>query len=84
MLTHLNPVQYASHIFGGSRPLSRALGKHYTAASRWKRCCQGFFPELKIMRRVLEVAQERGLDLTPSDLLFGRDVSVEIADQSPV
>ncbi len=76
---HLTPAAYCARLFGGARPLSRALGMHFTAVSRWKRCCNGFIPEPKHMQRLLRIAKERGYDIQAEDLIFGREVEEPVA-----
>jgi len=52
--------------------LARAIGRDPAAISRWKK--RGVVPT-SMQRIILELAWERGLDLTERDLIFGREIS---------
>lgn len=70
MNIHLNPVDLTIKLFGGVRRLARAIGRDPAAVSRWKRA--GTVPS-SIQRRLLEIAWEKGIELTAHDIIFGRD-----------
>ena len=69
MRTSLTPADVAADAFGGVRRLARLLDRDPSAISRWK--SSGHIPANQ-QRRVLELAWERGIDLTGHDLIFGR------------
>ena len=74
----MTPADYAIHIFGGIRPLARAIGRSHTSVSKWRyrrenRGCNGNVPSLA-QRRILEIAKKKKLDITPEDLVYGRRV----------
>lgn len=82
---HLTPVQVAISVFGTPAKLSRAMGVPSSAPFRWmaRRQSRGEPGDIPVpqIRRILEVAQEKGLQLTPHDLLYGREVAD--ADSAP-
>lgn len=51
--------------------MARLLGRDPSAISRWK--LNGRIPSSQ-QKKVLELAWERGIDLTAHDLIFGRDL----------
>jgi hypothetical protein len=59
-------------MFGGVRKLARALNRDPAAVSRWQK--SGIVPT-SIQRRLLEMAWERGIDITAHDIVFGREVN---------
>lgn len=79
---HLSPAQYVIEAFGGAAPLARELGyPDGTRVWRWQQPKaeggqDGQIPDL-CHRRILDLARERGLDITPEDLIAGREVAKE-------
>lgn len=78
---HLSPAEIAIRAFGTPMNLARAVGASPAAPFRWKadrgpngRGQAGDIPVPQI-RRILEVARDRGYDLTERDLIYGRDVA---------
>lgn len=63
------PVELAIDEFGGVRKLARAIDRDPAAVSRWKR--QGTVPT-NLQRKLLEIAWERGIDITAHEMVFGR------------
>jgi hypothetical protein len=63
------PVELAIELFGGVRKLARMIDRDPAAVSRWRKA--GAVPT-SVQRRMLEVAWERGIDLTAHDIIFGR------------
>ena len=59
-------------MFGGVRKLARALNRDPAAVSRWQK--SGIVPT-SVQRRLLEMAWERGIDITAHDIVFGREVN---------
>lgn len=77
---HLTPAQVAISVFGTPMALARAIGASPAAPFRWKadrgpngRGQAGDIPVPQI-RRILEVARDRGLAVSERDLIYGRDV----------
>jgi hypothetical protein len=73
---YYNPAQYVIFIFGGVRAAARALGRHPGAICNWKKArdrggCGGDVPG-PAQKIILTAAKEKGLDITPNDLIFGR------------
>lgn len=73
-----SPGEYAVHVFGGVKKLARILGMEPTNISRWQRSRheggpRGLIPNKK-QKVVLDIAKERGLDLTAEDIIYGRQV----------
>ena len=66
-----NQADLVISLFGGVRKLARAIGRDPAAISRWKK--RGVVPT-SMQRIILELAWERGLDLTERDLIFGREL----------
>jgi hypothetical protein len=71
-LNHTSPVELAIDMFGGVRKLARALNRDPAAVSRWQKT--GIVPT-SVQRRLLELAWERGIDITAHDIVFGREVN---------
>lgn len=69
---HMNPAQYACHIFGGVCALARATGRSPGRVSHWRRTGRIASDDAK--RALLALAKQRRLDLTADDLLHGRTV----------
>ena len=69
---YTSPVELAIDMFGGVRKLARALNRDPAAVSRWQK--SGIVPTA-IQRRLLELAWERGIDITAHDIVFGREVN---------
>lgn len=65
----IRPADLAVQAFGGVRALARLIDRDPSAISRWK--LDGRIPS-NLQRQVLELAWERGIDLTAHDLIFGR------------
>jgi hypothetical protein len=63
------PAQYVIEAFQGVRATARAIGRSPSSVSKWQ--IKGQIPR-PAQKRILEVAQERGLDITPGDLILGR------------
>lgn len=85
---HLNPAQVAIRVFGSPQRLTRAIGAPKSAPFRWLaprrgRGDTGDIPVTQI-RRILEVAKERGLDVSERDLLYGREVADTVPAPEPV
>lgn len=68
---HLEPVDYVIRIFKGVRAAGRAAGRHGTVVSKWKRTRT--IPQ-SAFKPLLISAAEKGLDLKPEDLIFGREI----------
>ncbi len=71
-INHTTPVELAIDMFGGVRKLARALGRDPAAVSRWQK--SGVVPT-SVQRRLLELAWERGIDISAHDMIFGREVN---------
>lgn len=65
----LTPAEYVIHVFKGVRATARAISRAPGSVSKWRK--NGEVPSAAA-RRILEVARERNLDITPSDLAYGR------------
>lgn len=79
---HLTPAEYVINVFGGVRKSGRALGRTASAISKWTRSdknggCGGRIPS-RMQEIILQVARIQKLDITPEDLVTGRDVSEKI------
>ena len=72
MCNKQNQAELVISLFGGVRKLARAIGRDPAAISRWKK--RGVVPT-SMQWIILELAWERGLDLTERDLIFGRESS---------
>lgn len=69
---HTTPADLVIELFGGVRKLARALGRDPAAVSRWQRT--GTVPTY-IQKKLLEVAWERGIEISAHDLIFGRAIA---------
>lgn len=76
----LNPADYVIHMFDGVRPLARAIKKSPATVCVWRKnrskktSDKGRIPSSS-HRTILNEARERGLDITPDDLIFGRELN---------
>jgi len=74
----LNPAEYVIYCFRGVCATARALKRDHSSVSRWpkpkaERGCEGEIPRA-VRRDILEIAARDGLDITPHDLDFGREI----------
>lgn len=72
----LSPAEYVIKAFGGVRATARAIGRDKSSVSVWRRSKDkkgtgGLIPH-KAQPLILEAAKERGIDVTPNDLIIGR------------
>lgn len=77
----LNPAEYIIHIFGGLLKTARIIGRDHASVARWKTSIErggtgGIIPS-KAQQTIIKIAAEMGLDITASDLIFGRVVPTE-------
>lgn len=75
---HLNPAEYVVYVFKGVRKAGLALGRSAAAVSKWNKSKKnkgsgGRIPSVAQLS-ILKVAKKRGLDITPEDLVIGREV----------
>lgn len=63
-------------MFGGVRATARALNKTPSAISKWHRDNNGNVPT-RSQIQILKKAQELELDITPKDLIYGREVRID-------
>jgi hypothetical protein len=75
----MTPADIVISRFGGVRPLARLLGKDPSTIHRWKQPAErggldGRVPSA-VQVRLLELAREKGVDLTPADLVLGSTCS---------
>lgn len=76
---HLSPAEYVIRCFKGVRATARVLDRSPSSVSKWtrpkdERGTGGYIPS-RAAREILAKAKELSLDITPADLLFGREVS---------
>ncbi len=74
----LTPAEYVIRTFGGATRLAKALGRNRSAVTKWpyprrRDGCDGKIPT-SLQKKILDLALERGLDVTPSDLICGRSL----------
>lgn len=72
----ITPAEYVIYVFNGVRATARAVGRSPSTVSKWQKPKDqkghdGYVPS-NVQRKILEVARERGLDITAKDLIFGR------------
>jgi len=74
----LSPAEYVIRVFGGVRKTARAVGRSPASVSKWrakkKNNGSGGRIPTAAAERILSIAKETGLDITPFDLLCGRKV----------
>ncbi len=78
---HLTPAAYVIRTFGGVRKTARIIGRDPSSVSMWNksredRGTDGNIPSLA-QHKILEEAKALGLDITPDDLILGREVNDE-------
>lgn len=76
---HLSPAEYVIRVFKGVRATARVLGRSPSSVSKWtksraNRGTDGQIPRAA-MWPLLAKAREMELDLSPNDLLLGREVA---------
>lgn len=64
-----SPAAWVIHVFGGVRAAGRAIGRDKASVCIWQR--SGLVPTSSL-RKILEIARKRGLDITAEDLILGR------------
>lgn len=74
---YLNPAQYVIQMFGSIRKTAKTIGRTRGAVTNWGRPKNkggngGDVPGPS-QRIILRIAKERGLDITPNDLAYGRN-----------
>ena len=73
----MKPADYIIHIFGGVRPTARALNRAPSSVTawRWPRKRKGLNHTIPsaLHQKILKIAKDEGLDITASDLIYGRD-----------
>lgn len=76
----LNPAEYVIHMFDGVRPLARAIRKSPATVCLWRKgrkgktSSKGRIPSSS-HKPILMEARSLGLDITPDDLIFGRELN---------
>lgn len=75
-INHLTPAACAIKAFGGVRALARALGKAPSSVSRWGKSRRrggsaGMIPT-SALQQILKIAPEKGVTITPEELVSGR------------
>jgi len=73
----LSPAEYVIQVFGGVRATARAIGRSPSSISKWQKPrsqggSDGCVPNAA-QRIILEQAKKQGLDITPGDLIYGRN-----------
>lgn len=74
----LKPAEYIIHVFGGITAAANAIGLDKSSVHKWKRPkenkgCDGLIPT-HAQQKIIAIAKEKGLDITPNDLILGREV----------
>jgi hypothetical protein len=72
-----SPADIVIYRFGGVRPLARLLGKDPSTIHRWKQPAKrggldGRVPSA-VQVRLLDLAREMGVELSPADLVLGSE-----------
>lgn len=73
----LTPTEYVIRQFGSIANLARFLESTVQGVGRWRRDREGRIPDTYHIR-ILDHAKRKGLDLTPEDLIYGREVELSI------
>jgi len=74
----MRPAEYVIYAFGGVTAAANAIGRDKGSVCAWKRPrsrkgANGQVPG-KAQARILKVAEEMQIDITPEDLVIGRMV----------
>ncbi len=82
----MTPADIVISRFGGVRPLARLLGKDPSTIHRWKQPAEkggldGRVPSA-VQVRLLALAREQGVELTPTDLVLGNNCATEAKESS--
>lgn len=82
----LSPAEYVVHVFGSQSAVGKAIGRNQATIFRWLRSKRqggvgGLVPHVA-QQQVLKVAQRKGLDIRPEDLVVGREVSFVSREKS--
>lgn len=73
-MTRLTPAQYVIRTFGSIHKVATAIGKTPGAVWRWKSKGSKAIPGPS-QQLILQAAKKLNLDITPNDLIYGREVS---------
>ncbi len=72
------PAEYVIRIFKGVRATARMLDKSPSTICKWQkyRNKSGAIGQVptSVHRQILEIAKKSGLDITPEDLVYGREM----------
>jgi hypothetical protein len=80
MQIHLTPAAYVCRVFGGQSLVAGLLGINRSRVCRWQqqgtteRGQSGRIPH-QYQAKLLRLAKDAGHDLTPTDLILGREVA---------
>ena len=70
----MKPAELVIAKFGGVRPLARLLGLDHSTLCGWQRKApkgsDGLVPS-RYHKPLLDLAKEKGIELTPDDLIYG-------------
>ena len=74
----LTPAEWVIRVFGNAAIVGRHIGRSRAAVAKWRAPrirggCDGFIPRLAGYK-ILDAARKYRLDITPEDLLVGREV----------
>lgn len=72
----LEPIEYVIHVFRGVRATARAIGRDASTISNWRKKPSKCIPAA-VRRTILEVAKERGLEITSHHLDYGREITCD-------
>lgn len=77
----LTPAKFVILRFGGLRATARELNQTPGAICRWnapksRHGCGGRIPS-SVQNLILQIAKKKNLDITPNDILFGREIANE-------
>jgi len=75
-MKYMRPADYVIELFGGVRATARAIGRDHSSVQAWKKPRSKKGTDGQVPRKaqvlILNLAKERELDITASDLLLGR------------
>jgi len=80
----MKPAEYVVKQFGGVRKTARTIGRSPAAVCKWNKSkadggLGGTVPK-GLQTTILQMAEDLELDITPADLILGREIADEDVD----
>jgi hypothetical protein len=70
---YMSPADVAIEAFGSARATAKAIGREHSSVIRWRQRKAGSIPGT-CLKKLYQVAKERGISLNAEELILGREV----------